>query len=143
MCAGKFKGEKAKGSAGRKLESKAGIAFVQELVTEVDKNAHKKRACRAVCVHGRNGFLFGVSAVVEVLFDRLGQGELLGLALNDPLVGHLFANDVSAEGHQGQRLRLQPAPVLHGDLAVAPHRRDDQMELLAFQLREGGPQEPE
>ena len=46
--------------------------------------------------------LSGVSAVVEVLLDGLGQVELLGLALDNPLVGHLFANDVSAEGHQGQ-----------------------------------------
>ena len=95
------------------------------------------------CVYGRNGFLFGVAAIVDVLFDRLGQGEVLGLALDNPLVGHLLANDVSAESHQGQRFQLQPAPVLHGDLAVAPHRRDDQVELLALQPGEGGPQEPE
>ena len=120
------------------------MAFVQELETEVDKQcAQEKSLCRTVCVCVWPAvILSGVSAVVEVLLDGLGQVELLGLALDDPLVGHLFANDVSAEGHQGQRLRLQPPAVLHGDLAVAPHRRDDQVELLALQPREGGPQEP-
>ena len=121
------------------------MVFVQELETEVDKQcAQEKSLCRTVCVcvWPASVILSGVSAVVEVLLDGFGQVELLRLALDNPLVGHLFANDVSAEGHQGQRLRLQPAPVLHGDLAVAPHPRDDQVELLALQPGEGGPQEP-
>ena len=76
-------------------------------------------------------------SVVEVVLDGPGQHHLLDHPRLDPLSAHCLADRQACQGAKGERSTFEPVDVPHRDLAVAPHRADHHVDLLALKTTVG------